>query len=68
MDFEIFCSAVILAEGPTLDASRALLRHKDFHGVRQKCDCRTKIPKIEKYNDWVGGPSGSLRMSFEVII
>ena len=61
MDFEIFCSAVIPSGGPTLGASRALRRHKNF-------DCRTKIPKIEKDNDWVGGPSGSLRMSFEVII
>ena len=44
----------------TLDASKALLRHKNFDG-------KTKISKIEKYEDWVGWPSGSLIMSFEVI-
>ena len=47
LDFEIFCSAVILPKGPTLDASRALLRHKNFDG-------KTKISKIEKDEDWVG--------------
>ena len=41
MDFEIFCSAVIPSGGPTLDASRALLRHNNFDG-------KTKISKIEK--------------------
>ena len=46
MDFEIFCSAVIPAEGPTLDASRALLRHKNFDG-------KTKISKIEKDEQWL---------------
>ena len=59
-DFEIFCPAVILPEGLTLDASRALLRHKNFEG-------KTKISKIEKNEDWVGWPSGSLNKSFEVI-
>ena len=47
LDFEIFCSAVILPGGPTLDASRALLRHKNFYG-------KTKISKIEKVAEWVG--------------
>ena len=47
IDFEIFCSAVIPSEGLTLDASRALLRHKNFEG-------KTKISKIEKDEDWVG--------------
>ena len=60
LDFEIFCSAVITTEGLTLDASRALLRHKNFDG-------KTKISKIEKVAHWVGWPSGSLIMSFEVI-
>ena len=46
LDFEIFCPAVILPEGPTLDASRALLRHKIFHG-------KTKNSKIEKVAQWV---------------
>ena len=46
MDFEIFCSAVIPSEGPTLDASRALLKHKNFDG-------KTKISKIEKDEDWL---------------
>ena len=44
MDFEIFCSAVIPSEGPTLDASRALQKHENFDG-------RTKIEKDE---EWVG--------------
>ena len=43
-DFEIFCPAVILPEGLTSDASRALLRHKNFEG-------KTKISKIEKDED-----------------
>ena len=60
MDFEIFCSAVIPSEGLTLDASRALLRHKNFEG-------KTKISKIEKDEDWVGWPVRSLTKSFEVI-
>ena len=47
LDFEIFCSAVITTEGLTLDASIALLRHKNFDG-------KTKISKIEKDEDWVG--------------
>ena len=61
LDFKFFYPAVIPSEGSTLGTSRALLRHKKF-------DFWTKISKIEKDNDWVGGPSGSLRMSFEVII
>ena len=60
LDFEIFCSAVITAEGLTLDASRALLRHENFDGS-------TKISKIEKDDKWVGWPSGSLRVTFERI-
>jgi len=32
MDFEIFCSAVIPSGGPILNASRALLKHKNFVG------------------------------------
>ena len=47
MDFEIFGSAVIPSERLTLDASRALLRHKNFEG-------KTKISKVEKDEDWVG--------------
>jgi len=30
IDFQISCSAVISSEGLTLDASKALLRHKNF--------------------------------------
>ena len=41
MDVQIFGSAVIPSEGLTLDASRALLRHKNF-------ESKTKISKIEK--------------------
>ena len=41
IDFQTFCSAVNSSEGLTLDASRALLRHKNFEG-------KTKISKIEK--------------------
>jgi len=44
LEFEIFSPAVILPEGPTLDASKALLRHKNFDG-------KTKISKIEKDED-----------------
>ena len=47
MDLQIFCSAVILPEGPTLEASGALLRQKILTG-------KTKISKIEKDEDWVG--------------
>jgi len=47
MDFNRFSLAVTLEEGPTLDVSRALLRHKNFDG-------NTKISKIEKDEDWVG--------------
>ena len=61
MDFEIFCSVVIPSEGITLDAIRALLRHKNFDG-------KTKISKIEKDEQWVGWPSGSIKMTFEVIV
>ena len=46
-DFLSFSPAVILQEGPFLDASRALLRHKTFDG-------NTKMSKIEKDEDWVG--------------
>ena len=60
MDFEIFCSAVISSEGPTLDAYRALLRHANFDG-------KSKVSKIEKDEDWVGCPSGSLKMTFEAM-
>ena len=45
-DFEIFCPVVIPSEGPTLDASRALLKHKNFDG-------KSKISKIEKVEEWV---------------
>ena len=60
MDFEIFCSAVIPSEGLTLDAFRALLRHKNFDG-------KSNMPKIEKDSQWLGLPSGSLKMTFQVI-
>ena len=30
IDFEIFCSVLILPEGPTLDDSKTLLKHKKF--------------------------------------
>jgi len=40
-DFEIFCSTVIPSEDLTLNASRGLLRHKNF-------ESKTKISKIEK--------------------
>ena len=59
-DFEIFFPAAILPEGLTLDASRALLRHKNFDG-------KAKMSKIENHEDWVGWPFGSLKMSIEVI-
>ena len=61
MGFQIFRSAEIPAEGITLDASRALLRHKNFDG-------KTKMSKIEKDEDWVDGPSRGLKMIFEVIL
>ena len=32
LDFQIFNPAVIPSEGPTLEASRALLRRKNFEG------------------------------------
>ena len=54
MDFEIFGSAVIPSEGPTLDVSRALLRHANFDG-------KSKVSKIEKDEERVGCPSGSLK-------
>jgi len=60
LDFQFFCSAVIPLEGPTLDGFRALLRHKNFDG-------KTKMSKIEKDAEWVGWPSGSLKMTFKVI-
>ena len=47
IDFEIVCSAAIPVEGPTLDASRALLKHKIFEGEKQ-------MSKIKKDEDWVG--------------
>jgi len=47
LDFQNFNPAVIPSEGLTLDASRALLRHKNFDG-------KTKISKIEKDEQWVG--------------
>ena len=46
MDFEIFCSAVITAEGLTLDASRALLRHENFDG-------KSNMSKSKKDEDWL---------------
>ena len=62
MDFKILSSAVIPVKGLTLDASkfRALLRHQDFDG-------KANASKIEKDEDYVGWPSGSLKMSFEVM-
>ena len=47
LDFEIFSPSAILPEGLTLDASRALLRHRNFDG-------KTKISKIEKDENWIG--------------
>ena len=47
MDFKRFSLALTLKEGPTLDVSRALLRHKNVDG-------NTKMSKIEKDEDWVG--------------
>ena len=41
LDFEIFYSSVITAEGLTLDASIALLRNKSF-------DEKSKVSQIEK--------------------
>jgi len=60
LDFEIFCSAVITTEGLTLDASRALLRHKNFDG-------KSNMPKIEKDSQWIGWPSERIILTFEVI-
>ena len=59
LDFEIFFSVVITAEVLTLDAFKALLRHKNF-------DDKPKVSKIEK-DDWLCWLSGSLKMPFEVI-
>ena len=47
LDFQIFNFAVIPSEGPTLEASTALLRRKNFEGW-------TKMSKIEKGENWVG--------------
>jgi len=60
LGFEIFCSAVITAKGLSVDSSRALLRHKNFDG-------KSNMPKIEKDSQWLGLPSGSLKMTFQVI-
>ena len=60
MNFQTICSAVIPSVGQTLDAFQALLRRTNFDG-------KTKMSKIEKDEEWVGWPSGSLIMSFEVI-
>ena len=60
MDFKIFCSAVITTEGLTLDASRALLRDKNFDG-------KTNICQTRKRQELGRLPSGSLKISFEVI-
>ena len=59
-DFQNFNPTVIPLEGPTLEASRGLLRYTNFDG-------ETKISKIEKDEDWIGWPSRSLKMTFEVI-
>ena len=44
LDFQISNPAVIPSEGPTLEASTALLRRKNLEG-------RTKMSKIEKCKD-----------------
>ena len=61
LDFQIFNPAAITAEGPSLEPSRALLRHKNILG-------KTKMSKIEKDEDWVDKSSRSLKMIFEVIL
>ena len=47
LDFQISNPAVIPSEGPSLEASTALLRRKNFEGW-------TKMSKIEKGEIWVG--------------
>ena len=46
LDFQISNPAVIPSEGPSLEASTALLRRKKFGGW-------TKMSKIEKCENWV---------------
>ena len=60
LDFQNFNPAVIPSEEPTSETSRALLRHKNFDG-------KTKILKIEKDEDWAGWPTGSLKMTFQIL-
>ena len=47
LDFQISNPAVIPSEGPSLEASTALLRRKNFARW-------TKMSKIEKGENWVG--------------
>ena len=47
LNFQIFNPAVITSEGPSLEASTALLRRNFFEGW-------TKMSKIEKGENWVG--------------
>ena len=55
LDFQISNPAVIPSEGPTLEASTALLRRKKFEGW-------TKISKIEKRENFIGKPSESKKL------
>ena len=55
MDFESFSFAVIRSEGPTLEASTALLGRKKIEGW-------TKISKIEKRENFIGKPSESKKL------
>ena len=59
-DFENLISTVITAERLTLEPSRALLRHENFHG-------KTKMSKIEKDKYWVDESSRRLEITFKVI-
>ena len=58
--FQNFCLAVIPSESPTLEASRAFLRHKKF-------ECKSKMSKIKKDENLVGWAFGSQKMSIQMI-
>ena len=48
------------SEGQTVEPFEASHKHKNFDG-------KTKIPNFKKDDGWVEEPSGSLKITFEVI-
>ena len=60
LDFQISNPAVIPSEGPSLEASTALLRRKNFEGW-------TKMSKIAKAENWVDLLSESQKLTFYMI-